>query len=140
MKYTEYLRKNYRGRRLLRLGYSVESFLNNNVDPSIPNPISFIDLDTVLYQLIPEGSVADIVCQKKQTVNGVERYVVYNLNKKEKCLMEVTLYNNTSEFLFNSLKVSQFVSEGLMSLVHLSRMMQKSIVIRVFPGELRIMS
>jgi len=46
MNYTQFLRKSYKGKRMLRLGQSVELFLDSNLNPNVPNPINFNELSS----------------------------------------------------------------------------------------------
>lgn len=140
MKYTEYLRKYYRGKRMLRLGYSIETFLDNNVDSSIPQPFDFIELDTALYELISQKSFGNLICHRDKSEKGVDYYTVYNLAKKDKVIMKVGFKSNSSVYWFESLKIPESLADKLMSFVFLSKRMSKTITIIVSPRDIKVMS
>lgn len=140
MNYTQFLRKSYRGKRMLRLGQSVELFLDSNLDPNINQPINFNELSSTLYELVPQNSLSDIACKLENLTNGQETYAIFDLRRREKLLMVVDLNPNSLSFTFKSLNIPQEIAKGLMTIVFLSCKMRKPLAVRVFPNEIRIMS
>lgn len=140
MNYTQFLRKSYRGKRMLRLGQSVELFLDSNLDPNISQPINFNELSSTLYELVPQNSLSDIACKLENLTNGQETYAIFDLRRREKLLMVVDLNPNSLSFTFKSLNIPQEIAKGLMTIVFLSCKMRKPPAVRVFPNEIRIMS
>lgn len=140
MNYTQFLRKYYRGKRMLRLGQSVELFLDSNLDPNINQPINFNELSSTLYELVPQNSLSDIACKLENSTNGQETYAIFDLRRREKLLMVVDLNPNSLSFTFKSLNIPQEIAKGLMTIVFLSCKMRKPLAVRVFPNEIRIMS
>lgn len=140
MNYTQFLRKSYRGKRMLRLGQSVELFLDSNLDPNINQPINFNELSSTLYELVPQNSLSDIACKLENSTNGQETYSIFDLRRCEKLLMVVDLNPNSLSFTFKSLNIPQEIAKGLMTIVFLSCKMRKPLAVRVFPNEIRIMS
>lgn len=140
MNYTQFLRKSYRGIRMLRLGQSVELFLDSNLDPNINQPINFNELSSTLYELVPQNSLSDIACKLENSTNGQETYAIFDLRRREKLLMVVDLNPNSLSFTFKSLNIPQEIAKGLMTIVFLSCKMRKPLVVRVLPNEIRIMS
>ena len=140
MNYTQFLRKSYRGKRMLRLGQSVELFLDSNLDPNINQPINFNELSSTLYELVPQNSLSDIACKLENSTNGQETYAIFDLRRREKLLMVVDLNPNSLSFTFKSLNIPQEIAKGLMTIVFLSCKMRKPLAVRVFLNEIRIMS
>lgn len=140
MNYTQFLRKSYRGKRMLRLGQSVELFLDSNLDPNINQPINFNELSSTLYELVPQNSLSDIACKLENSTNGQETYAIFDLRRREKLLMVVDLNPNSLSFTFKSLNIPQEIAKGLMTIVFLSCKMRKPLAVRVFPNEIRVMS
>ena len=140
MKYTEFLRRSYKGKRMLRLGQSVEMFLDSNLDPSVSKPINFSELSSTLTELVPKNSLSYIVCSNMYSSKGQETYSVFDLHRREKLLMTVDVNPISLEFIFKSLNVPQEIAKGLMTIVFLSCKMKKSLVVNVLPNEIRIMS
>lgn len=140
MNYTQFLRKSYRGKRMLRLGQSVELFLDSNLDPNINQPINFNELSSTLYELVPQNSLSDIACKLENSTNGQETYAIFDLRRREKLLMVVDLNPNSLSFTFKSLNIPQEIAKGLMTIVFLSCKMRKPPAVRVFLNEIRIMS
>lgn len=140
MKYTQFLRKSYKGKRMLRLGQSIEMFLDLNLDPSISQPINFSELSSTLTELVPKNSLSYIVCNNAYSSKGQETYSIFDLHRREKLLMTVDVSPVSLEFVFKSLNVSQEIAKGLMNIVFLSCKMQKPLVVNVLPNEIRIMS
>ena len=140
MNYTQFLRKSYRGKRMLRLGQSVELFLDSNLDPNINQPINFNELSSTLYELVHQNSLSDIACKLENLTNGQETYAIFDLRRREKLLMVVDLNPNSLSFTFKSLNIPQEIAKGLMTIVFLSCKMRKPLAVRVFPNEIRIMS
>ena len=140
MNYTQFLRKSYRGKRMLRLGQSVELFLDSNLDPSINQPINFNELSSTLYELVPQNSLSDIACKLENSTNGQETYAIFDLRRREKLLMVVDLNPNSLSFTFKSLNIPQEIAKGLMTIVFLSCKMRNPPAVRVLPNEIRIMS
>ena len=120
MNYTQFLRKSYRGKRMLRLGQSVELFLDSNLDPNINQPINFNELSSTLYELVPQNSLSDIACKLENLTNGQETYAIFDLRRREKLLMVVDLNPNSLSFTFKSLNIPQEIAKGLMTIVFLS--------------------
>lgn len=125
MNYTQFLRKSYRGKRMLRLGQSVELFLDSNLDPNINQPINFNELSSTLYELVPQNSLSDIACKLENSTNGQETYAIFDLRRREKLLMVVDLNPNSLSFTFKSLNIPQEIAKGLMTIVFLSCKMRK---------------
>lgn len=140
MNYTQFLRKSYKGKRMLRLGQSVELFLDSNLDPNIPNPINFNELSSALGGLVPQNSLSDIVCKLENSSKGQETYSIFDLQRRKKLLMTVNVNPSSLSFAFKSLNVPQEIAKGLMTIVFLSCKMRKTLAVRVFPNEIRIMS
>ena len=120
MNYTQFLRKSYRGKRMLRLGQSVELFLDSHLDPNINQPINFNELSSTLYELVPQNSLSDIACKLENLTNGQETYAIFDLRRREKLLMVVDLNPNSLSFTFKSLNIPQEIAKGLMTIVFLS--------------------
>ena len=125
---------------MLRLGQSVELFLDSNLDPNINQPINFNELSSTLYELVPQNSLSDIACKLENSTNGQETYTIFDLRRREKLLMVVDLNPNSLSFTFKSLNIPQEIAKGLMTIVFLSCKMRNPLAIRVFPNEIRIMS
>jgi hypothetical protein len=125
---------------MLRLGQSVELFLDSNLDPNINQPINFNELSSTLYELVPQNSLSDIACKLENSTNGQETYAIFDLRRREKLLMVVDLNPNSLSFTFKSLNIPQEIAKGLMTIVFLSCKMRKPLAVRVFPNEIRIMS
>lgn len=125
---------------MLRLGQSVELFLDSNLDPNINQPINFNELSSTLYELVPQNSLSDIACKLENSTNGQETYAIFDLRRREKLLMVVDLNHNSLSFTFKSLNIPQEIAKGLMTIVFLSCKMRKPLAVRVFPNEIRIMS
>ena len=125
---------------MLRLGQSVELFLDSNLDPNINQPINFNELSSTLYELVPQNSLSDIACKLENLTNGQETYAIFDLHRREKLLMVVDLNPNSLSFTFKSLNIPQEIAKGLMTIVFLSCKMRKPLAVRVFPNEIRIMS
>ena len=125
---------------MLRLGQSVELFLDSNLDPNINQPINFNELSSTLYELVPQNSLSDIACKLENLTNGQETYAIFDLRRREKLLMVVDLNPNSLSFTFKSLNIPQEIAKGLMTIVFLSCKMRKPLAVRVFPNEIRIMS
>ena len=125
---------------MLRLGQSVELFLDSNLDPNINQPINFNELSSTLYELVPQNSLSDIACKLENSTNGQETYAIFDLRRREKLLMVVDLNPNSLSFTFKSLNIPQEIAKGLMTIVFLSCKMRKPLAARVFPNEIRIMS
>lgn len=140
MNYTQFLRKSYKGKRMLRLGQSVELFLDSNLDPNIPSPINFNELSSALDGLVPQNSLSDIVCKHENSSKGKETYSIFDLQRRKKLLMTVNVNPSSLSFAFKSLNVPQEIAKGLMTIVFLSCKMRKPLSVRVFPNEIRIMS
>jgi hypothetical protein len=140
MNYTQFLRKSYKGKRMLRLGQSVELFLDSNLDPNIPSPINFNELSSALGGLVPQNSLSDIVCKLENSSKGQETYSIFDLQRRKKLLMTVNVNPSSLSFAFKSLNVPQEIAKGLMTIVFLSCKMRKTLAVRVFPNEIRIMS
>ena len=140
MNYTQFLRKSYRGKRMLRLGQSVELFLDSNLDPNINQPINFNELSSTLYEIVPQNSLSDIACKLENSTNGQETYAIFDLRRREKLLMVVDLNPNSLSFTFKSLNIPQEIAKGLMTIVFLSCKMRKPLAVKVFPNEIRVMS
>lgn len=140
MNYTQFLRKSYKGKRMLRLGQSVEMFLDSNLDPSISQPINFSELSSTLTELVPKNSLSYIVCNTVYSSKGQETYSIFDLPRREKLLMTVDVNPISLQFVFKSLNVPQEIAKGLMNIVFLSCKMQKPLVVNVLPNEIRVMS
>ena len=125
---------------MLRLGQSIELFLDSNLDPNINQPINFNELSSTLYELVPQNSLSDIACKLENLTNGQETYAIFDLRRREKLLMVVDLNPNSLSFTFKSLNIPQEIAKGLMTIVFLSCKMRKPLAVRVFPNEIRIMS
>lgn len=125
---------------MLRLGQSIELFLDSNLDPNINQPINFNELSSTLYELVPQNSLSDIACKLENLTNGQETYAIFDLRRREKLLMVVDLNPNSLSFTFKSLNIPQEIAKGLMTIVFLSCKMKKSLVVNVLPNEIRIMS
>ena len=125
---------------MLRLGQSVELFLDSNLDPNINQPINFNELSSTLYELVPQNSLSDIACKLENSTNGQETYAIFDLRRREKLLMVVDLNPNSLSFTFKSLNIPQEIAKGLMTIVFLSCKMRKPLAVRVFLNEIRIMS
>lgn len=125
---------------MLRLGQSVELFLDSNLDPSINQPINFNELSSTLYELVPQNSLSDIACKLENSTNGQETYAIFDLRRREKLLMVVDLNPNSLSFTFKSLNIPQEIAKGLMTIVFLSCKMRNPPAVRVLPNEIRIMS
>ena len=125
---------------MLRLGQSVEIFLDSNLDPNVPNPINFNELSSTLYELVPQNSLSDIVCKIESSANGQETYSIFDLQRREKFLMMVNVTPSSLSFTFKSINVPQEIAKGLMTIVFLSCKMRKPLTVRVLPNEIRIMS
>ena len=54
--------------------------------------------------------------------------------------MTVNVNPSSLSFAFKSLNVPQEIAKGLMTIVFLSCKMRKTLAVRVFPNEIRIMS
>lgn len=140
MNYTQFLRKSYKGKRMLRLGQSVEMFLDSNLDPSVSQPINFSELSSTLTELVPKNSLSYIVCNTVYSSKGQETYSIFDLPRREKLLMTVDVNPISLQFVFKSLNVPQEIAKGLMNIVFLSCKMQKPLVVNVLPNEIRVMS
>lgn len=125
---------------MLRLGQSVELFLDSNLDPNINQPINFNELSSTLYELVPQNSLSDIACKLENSTNGQETYAIFDLRRREKLLMVVDLNPNSLSFTFKSLNIPQEIAKGLMTIVFLSCKMRKPLAVGVLPNEIRIMS
>lgn len=125
---------------MLRLGQSIELFLDSNLDPNIPQPINFNELSSTLYELVPQNSLSDIACKLENSANGQETYAIFDLHRREKLLMTVNVNPISLSFTFKSLNVPQETAKGLMTIVFLSCKMRKPLAVRVLPNEIRIMS
>lgn len=110
---------------MLRLGQSVELFLDSNLDPNINQPINFNELSSTLYELVPQNSLSDIACKLENSTNGQETYAIFDLRRREKLLMVVDLNPNYLSFTFKSLNIPQEIAKGLMTIVFLSCKMRK---------------
>lgn len=110
---------------MLRLGQSVELFLDSNLDPNINQPINFNELSSTLYELVPQNSLSDIACKLENSTNGQETYAIFDLRRREKLLMVVDLNPNSLSFTFKSLNIPQEIAKGLMTIVFLSCKMRK---------------
>lgn len=140
MNYTQFLRKSYKGKRMLRLGQSVELFLDSNLNPNVPNPINFNKLSSTLDGLVPQNSLSDLACKLENSTNSQETYAIFDLQRREKLLMTVNVNPNSLSFTFKSLNIPQEIAKGLMTIVFLSCKMRKPLAVRVLPNEIRIMS
>lgn len=125
---------------MLRLGQSVELFLDSNLDPNINQPINFNELSSTLYEIVPQNSLSDIACKLENSTNGQETYAIFDLRRREKLLMVVDLNPNSLSFTFKSLNIPQEIAKGLMTIVFLSCKMRKPLAVKVFPNEIRVMS
>ena len=102
MNYTQFLRKSYKGKRMLRLGQSVELFLDSNLNPNVPNPINFNELSSTLDGLVPQNSLSDLACKLENSTNSQETYAIFDLRRREKLLMTVNVNPNSLSFTFKS--------------------------------------
>lgn len=62
---------------MLRLGQSVEMFLDSNLDPNVSQPINFSELSSTLTELVPKNSLSYIVCSNVYSSKGQETYSVF---------------------------------------------------------------
>lgn len=125
---------------MLRLGQSVETFLDSNLNPNILRPINFNELSSALDELVSQNYLSDIVCKLKNSSKGQETYSIFDLQRREKFLMKVDVSPSSLSFTFNSLNVPHEIAKGLMTIVFLSCKMIKPLAVRVLPNEIRIMS
>lgn len=138
MNYIQHLIKTYTGKRQLSLGKSVEDFLNENLDPNIPQPLDFNELDRVLQVMVPPTGYEDFICKKLSPLEGLERWSISSGRKKN--FLVVVFNPNTSSYRHIIANLPYNLIRGIDTLVLLSQKMQKDLTIRVLPNEIRVMS
>lgn len=138
MNYIQHLVKTYTGKRQLSLGKSVEDFLNENLDPSIPQVLDFNELDRVLQAMVPPTGYGDFICKKLSPSEGLERWSISSGRKKN--FLVVVFNHNTSSYRHIIANLPYNLIRGIDTLVLLSQKMQKELSLRVLPHEIRVMS
>lgn len=138
MKYTEFLRRTYKGKRQLSLGKSVEDFLDGNVNPDIPQVLDFNELDRVLRALVHSKDSKDFICKKLSPNMGFERWSISSGRKPN--LMVYGFKPNSSGYAYIKANLPLQLAKGIDTFALLAQVMQKDLALRVLPNEIRIMS